>query len=385
MSDLLAIYGITACVVLAWTVVRLIRAPKDRALWSLCGLITGWTASFPFGRAADRQVGLLGTTPMESRLIEHSLVVIGVHGLICFYLYSALNGRQARKRAWQYGIPLAVTLAVLMAAALLTPGGVATRDHRVTSVAVFFVAADSYCVFGFSRAWVWNRRYARGAGPRLRRGLRLAAAGMIAIVAASVLFVVAVVLHWAGGSGVPKSLHTQGAAATTLGWFAAVFFLLPGVVIFLAGVTYPAAVMHVIALRLWWHHLRQYRRLGPLWTALHEQFPENSLSRIPVRPWRDALNPRAVHRRYYRRAIECRDGLVRISPYVTASDDAGIRTSQELSDGLRRALRARAAGLPASANAVPIAVPEDASLEADVRELVALSDALRTERPNGET
>ena len=385
MSDLLAIYGISACVVLVWTVVRLMRAPHDRALWSLCGLITGWTVSFPFGRAADRQAGLLGATPMESRLIEHSLVVMGVHGLVCFYLYSALNARQATKRAWQYGVPLAVTLAVLITAALLTPEGAGTRDHRVTYVAVFFVAADAYCVFGFSQAWVWNRRYARGAGPRLRRGLRLAAIGMTAIVMASVLFIVAVVLRWAGYGSAPDSLHANGAASTALGWFAAVFLLLPGVVTFLVGVTYPAAVMHAIALRLWWRHLRQFRRLAPLWGVLHEHFPENVLPRVPVRPWRDALNPRAVHRRYYRRVIECRDGLVRISPYVKAPDCTSSRTPQEVSSGLRRALKARAEGLPAAASAVPIAVPEDASLDADALELIALSDALRVERQNGET
>ncbi|WP_405657780.1 MAB_1171c family putative transporter [Streptomyces sp. NBC_00079] len=383
MSDLLALYGITASVALLWTVVRLMRAPKDRALWALCGLITGWTLSFPFGRAADHDAGLLGTTPMESRLIEQGLVVIGIHGLICFYLFSALNNRQARKRAWQYGAVLAVALTAMIVSALLTPDGVGTRDHRVTSVAVFFVAADLYGVFGFSRAWVWNRRYARGAGPRLRRGLRLAAAGMLAIALAAGLFVVAVVERWAGGGAAPKSLHAHGAASTTLGWFAAVFLLLPGVVIFLIGITYPAAVMHVIAQRLWWRHLRQYRRLGPLWRVLHERFPENALDRVPARPWREMLNPLAVHRRYYRRAIECRDGLVRISPYVSTPAGSIIRSPDELSHGLRRALQAHAAGQPASATAVPIAVPADSSLDADVRELIALSDALRLERPIG--
>ncbi|MFE0256168.1 MAB_1171c family putative transporter [Streptomyces sp. NPDC059010] len=387
MSELLGIYGITVCLVLAWTVVRLARAPRDRTLWSLCGLITGWTISFPFGRAADHGTDLLGMSPMTSRLIEHALIVTGIHGLVCFYLYSALDHRRAKRRAWQYGIPLALTLAVLVVAALLTPAGVGTRDHRVTSVAVFFVAADSYAVFGFTRAWVWNRRYACGARPRFRRGLRLAAFGMIGIAVASALFVVAVALRWGGGGSAPQSLPTEGAAETALGWFAAVFFLLPGLIAFLVGVTYPSAVMHLLALRLWWRHLRQYRRLGPLWAALHERFPENALFRLPGRSWHEALNPRSVHRRYYRRVIECRDGLVRISPYLASlqgdADARACRSPAEFSARLRQALRASAESEPVLAAAIPIAVPDEPSLDADVRELIALSDALRTAQPNG--
>ncbi|MFJ8927640.1 MAB_1171c family putative transporter [Streptomyces sp. NPDC102364] len=384
---MLALYGIGAPLVLMWTVLRLRRAPKDRALWSLCGLITGWTLAFPFGRAADAGAGLLGTTPMGSRLVEHSLDIVSMHGLICFYLYSALEEREAGRRARLYGVPLALTFIVLVAATLSTPGGVGTRDHRVTSVAVFYVAADAYLVFAFSKAWFWNRCYARGAGPRLRRGLRIAATGMIAFALANSLYIVAVVLHWAGGDDVSSNLDTAGAASTSLGWFAAVFLMLPGVVLFLVGVTYPAAAMRVIALRVWWRHLLHYRRLKPLWAALHELFPENVLPRVPMSAWRNALNPRSVHRRYYRRAIECRDGLVRISPYINPSQTgaSGDTTSgAELSDRLRHALRAHGSGELSSAHAVAVAVPPDPSLEADVRELIVLADALRTVDPNGE-
>lgn len=94
-----------------------------------------------------------------------------------------------------------------------------------------------------------------------------------------------------------------------------------------------------------------------------------------------------MHRRYYRRAIECRDGLVRISPYINPSQTgaSGDTTSgAELSDRLRHALRAHGSGELSSAHAVAVAVPPDPSLEADVRELIVLADALRTVDPNGE-
>ncbi|MGP3769765.1 MAB_1171c family putative transporter [Streptomyces sp. SDT5-1] len=384
---MLTLYGIAAPLVLIWTVLRLRKAPKDRALWSLCGLIIGWTLAFPFGRAADAGSGLFGTPPMVSRLIEHSLDIASMHGLICFYLYSALGRREAGRRARLYGIPLALTFIVLVAAALSTPEGVGTRDHRVTSVAVFYVAADAYLVFAFSKAWFWNRCYAHGAGPRLRRGLRIAATGMVAFALANTLYIVAVVLHWAGGDDAPDNLDTAGAASTSLGWFAAVFLMLPGVVLFLAGVTYPAAAMRVIALRVWVRHLRHYRRLKPLWVALHELFPENVLPRVPMSAWRSGLNPRSVHRYYYRRAIECRDGLVRISPYIPPPEKDAVAVGDgnaELSERLRSALRAHRSGERSSAPAVPVAVPMEPTLEADVRELIVLSDALRTADPNGE-
>jgi hypothetical protein len=79
----------------------------------------------------------------------------------------------------------------------------------------------------------------------------------------------------------------------------------------------------------------------------------------------------SVHRRYYRRVIECRDGLVRISPYLdTAGDDlardlkAALRTTQE--HGTRPA--------------VGVAIPDRDGLDADVEQLVTLSEALRVAR-----
>jgi hypothetical protein len=148
------------------------------------------------------------------------------------------------------------------------------------------------------------------------------------------------------------------------------FFLLPGIVLCLIGISYPAAMIRLGALRVWWHHLRAHHRLAPLWTELNSHFPEDRLSRVPVSRWRDTVSLRGVHRRYYRRVIECRDGLVRISPYIGQQGD-------DLAAKLREALRARASGQTATQDAVPLAVPERDGLDADVEQLVTLSYALR--------
>jgi hypothetical protein len=50
-------------------------------------------------------------------------------------------------------------------------------------------AANSYLLYAFAAAAVWTRRYARGAEPRLRRGLRVAAVGLVGISLAGATFV----------------------------------------------------------------------------------------------------------------------------------------------------------------------------------------------------
>nr|WP_291410283.1 DUF6545 domain-containing protein [Actinophytocola sp.] len=100
---------------------------------------------------------------------------------------------------------------------------------------------------------------------------------------------------------------------------------------------------------------------------------------MPISPWRDALSLRSVHRRYYRRVIECRDGLVRISPYLAnmGADPAELAVPEHLAEQLTGALRAHAAGQTVPPQAIPIAMPSDDSLDADVDRLIELSHAVQ--------
>jgi hypothetical protein len=370
VTVLLVAYGFGSLAVLLWMFTRLARRPRNLPLWALTGLIACWAVAFPFGLAADREATVLGMTPMVSRLLQHGVLLIGVNCLIAFFLFSALDMVVARKRVLWFGLPLVVALTILTVAVALTPEGVRTKDHTVTSVAAFWVTADLYMAFGFAATAVWALRYAREAERRLARGLRIASAGLSGIVLADCLFVPSIIIRWAGGDAAPPSLSVDGAAETTLGWYGAMFFLLPGIVLCLIGISYPAAMIRLGALRVWWRHLRAHHRLAPLWTELNSHFPEDRLSRVPVSRWRDTVSLRGVHRRYYRRVIECRDGLVRISPYIGQQGD-------DLAAKLREALRARASGQTATQDAVPLAVPERDGLDADVEQLVTLSYALR--------
>ncbi|MBP2325288.1 hypothetical protein JOF56_005673 [Kibdelosporangium banguiense] len=375
MTVLLVAYGFGSLAVLLWMFTRLARRPGNLPLWALTGLVACWAIAFPLGLAADREATVLGVAPMVSRLLQHGVLLVGVNCLIAFFLFSALEAEVARRRVLRFGVPLVVALAILTVAVVLTPEGVRTKDHTVTSVATFWVTADLYMAFGFAATAIWALRYAREAERRLARGLRIASAGLFGIVLADCLFVPAIIIRWAGGDAAPPALSANGAAETTLGWYGAMFFLLPGIVLCLIGISYPAAMIRLGALRVWWRHLRAHHRLAPLWTELNSHFPEDRLSRVPVGRWRDTLSLRGVHRRYYRRVIECRDGLVRISPYIDQQQ------GDDLAAKLKEALRAHACGQAATQDAVPLAVPDRDGLDADVEQLITLAYALRRAKP----
>jgi hypothetical protein len=228
------------------------------------------------------------------------------------------------------------------------------------SIAVLYLTPNLYLAYACASALVWTRRYARGAEPRLRHGLALTSVGLAALVAGEMVFLAATSAVWADLT-VPPWLFGIG-----------LLFVLPGTVILMLGFAYPAAASRLAALRIWWQHRRTYHRLTPLWTLLHGLFPEDMLTPEPAGPWRHALALRGVHRRYYRRVIECRDGLVRLSPYLATPNPTD---DPSLADRLRQVVETYTAGAPKPA--VPVAIPAGDSLDADVHELVALSDALR--------
>lgn len=125
--------------------------------------------------------------------------------------------------------------------------------------------------------------------------------------------------------------------------------------------------------RLWLEARRQYRELRPLWTAVTTQFPNIAL--FPVEsPLREAFRVRQMRLRLYRRAIECRDGLVCLSPFVEEQIDASLppeRQARLIGDALARSAQGKEIG-----GTTVLAAPRAAGMEADTRELLALSRAM---------
>ena len=185
-----------------------------------------------------------------------------------------------------------VAIAILVGSALLTPPDARTRDNTVPGVATLFLTADLYMGFGFAVAGFWALAAARRTDARVARGLRISAIGLACIVIADCLFVPAILLRLT--NALDAMPDASGTAETLLGWIGSVFFLLPGIVVFLAGVTYPALAQRVAALRLWREHRQADREITPLWTLLMQPFPEHRLERLTGRSWREALSVRAM-------------------------------------------------------------------------------------------
>jgi hypothetical protein len=337
--------------------------------------IASFSLTVVFGTAATHGVTFLGLEPIMSRLIQHMGMLIGGYSLIAFYLFSALDQSAARRQAMRQAIPLAIAAVAMIAVTVLMPSEIRTDAAMLAfarpgskpldefTIRMLYLIPNAYMGFAFASALLWTRRYAKGAERWLRQGLALTSVGLAGIVIGETVFVVTTSAQWAG-LAVPLWLFIVGLLA-----------LLPGSVIFMIGFAYPAVRMRLAALGVWWQHRRIYYRLAPLWTLLHQQFPEDTLGRVPSGRWRDRLSLRGMHRRYYRRVIECRDGLVRVSPYLAANGD-----DSSLADQVRAGLRARASGLPAPNRPIPLAIPAGDGLDADVQELVSLSEALRRNR-----
>lgn len=373
MTVLFALQATTTCLVLAVLSYLLVRAPGNVPLRAITVTVASFVLTVVFGAAATDGLTILGLEPIMSRLVQHLGMLIGGYSLIAFYLFSALDRGRARQMATRQAIPLAIATVLELAATVLMPADIRHAAATLAfagpsatppplSVAVLYVTPNLYMGYAFASALRWTRRYAKGAEPRLRHGLALASLGLAALAIGEAVFVTATTAQWAGLT-VSRWVYPIG-----------LFAILPGSAVFMIGFAYPAVCMRLTALRIWWRHRRAYHQLGPLWTLLHQQFPQDALNPVAGGRWRDAVTVGGVHRRYYRRVIECRDGLVRISPYLTTNrsgDDSSL--AEQLRDGLRAA----ASGAPTESRAVLVAIPHTDDLDADARELVTLSNALR--------
>lgn len=352
-----------------WKLYQLTKAPHDRPLRAVTACLASAAIAYPFGVAdvATPVDAVIGTG--VSKLVQNALLFIAGYWLMCFYLYSAADAEVGRRRARQAIIPLVVSVAAITVATFITPIGQRgaeydTGDMHTPGVALFYFFGGLYMVYALTLALRWTVRYARLSHRPLVTGLRIAAVGMTGMVLGSGVRTIFVVIR------VASSLKTSPFITV------ADLLVLLAIPTFVIGVIYPTLATRIAALRVWWQHRRLCRQLGPLWTILHEAYPEDALSRVPAGPWRDLLQLRGVHRRYYRRVIECRDGLVRVSPYL-ASRNGADSADGDLAGALRAALRARAAGEPVAGPAMPVAIPDGDGLDADVKQLVALSKALR--------
>ncbi len=367
---------------LAYKLRDLRRAPGNRALRALCLLLLVFSAAVTIGLPPLYQrIPLITEHPSSIRLAQHVLAVLAAFWLRVLFDHLARPGARTTYRFWApYGAATLLAMVVLFA---LAPVG-ADADDFVNQYAAAPYVAEYLLVFltfvtaSLAQVFRLSLLHAKYTPHRfLRIGLRLIAAGSLCCVAFAV--------HKAGFAlvrrlgGVPS--WPEGPVSTTLVGCTALLFVV--------GATIAGWAPRLTAWRRRVRRDRAYRRLYPLWSAIHEALPNVTL--VPTggrQPWQ------SVEFRLYRRIIEIRDGILALRPYV---DDRVTALARERAaaaglDGeeaaavaeaatLASALRARADGHPkpgASALSAPPAADRGAGLDDEAAWFGRVSDALGT-------
>jgi hypothetical protein len=354
-----------------WRLFLWSRAPRDAPTRSVALTLL----SLGLSHAVARPGGAHGLDIMAghniTRLVQNLFLLLACYFLMSFYLYSAAEPA-ARRRARVEGVVVALVSAAITVAAVTVPLGALsgpsrTMDMTIPQVAMFYLCAGLYMTYAIGMAGRWSARYARKSGRPHATGLWITAIGLGSLAVACGVRAVFTVVRWSGGS-VPHPLMTSAAALLTV-----------SSLLFVVGITYSGLRARITSTRLWLRRRRDHRRLAPLWELLTEINPKNELKPASRTRW-DRWRARGVHRRYHRRIVECRDGLVDISPYLAAVDEESDLLSLEPAELARRLRRASATirqGTTAPARAVPLAKPKGDDRDSDVDQLIAVSEALR--------
>lgn len=205
-----------------------------------------------------------------------------------------------------------------------------------TGALAFYLIGNLYMAYATSRGAYLAWTAAEHSFSRARLSLRVAGAGlMVCCLGTHVPRVVAMTGELT--LGVPV---LPGTAVWTTPLLAI------GISVFFLGIGYPGARTGVMKARLWLEARRQYRELRPLWLAVTRQFPNIAL--FPAESaLREAFRVRQMRLRLYRRAIECRGGVVCLSPFVeeristsaagpTAAGSATLRSTKGECTRVRR-------------------------------------------------
>lgn len=354
----------------AWFGYRLIRHPQSWALRALVAcVVLALADSAPI---MDWLRGTFSIAPAAEKLIKNAALGGAWCCLMLFFLFAAGAGL---RRAGREIVVLAAVLVTMTVAVLSTPNAdavyptspaLAASEHL--SVLTFYVVGNSYFAYASGSAGLWAARYAAESGRRSRICLRIAAVGLGAFSVAHVARVIMML-----------------APEATRSWSSVV---MPGIGIsmwlFVLGVCLAGAVARLAALRVWLRNRRRHTELGPLWTELHHAFPDDLLVLHPHPTWWERLSPRHVHRRFWRRVTECRDGLVQLSPWLYDAGWSITAPTREQAPVLLEALRRRETGIaPTSEDAQLVAVPLTDDLDDDVAELVQLSLGVAAAKKDG--
>ncbi|WP_144311990.1 MAB_1171c family putative transporter [Actinopolyspora erythraea] len=358
-----------------WFAYRLTRSPHSLALWAVVSCLA--FRYFASGGIADLrgQLGGVLSSASVAKVVMNAALAASWCSLLLFFLLAAAPHRAVRTAFREIAIMVAavLTMAVMVA---VTPnsdeafssgaGGALPSDVSI-SVVAFYIIGSAYIAYVTWRAAIWAWSYAAESTQRTRLGLRIAAVALGTMGSVAAIRAGQILLIWGGGT-LPE-------------WATLVNMGVPlGTLLFVLGVCLAGAAARIERFRIWLRHRRALRELRPLWSVLHDLFPEDRLVPAHEQSRLDRFSPRRVHQQFWRAVVEIRDGLVQLSPHLSdLGYDPDISLHQQ-SGLLREAIRRQRSGTaPSTRDAVLVAAPSSTGafdVEADVEQLVLLSRSL---------
>lgn len=353
------------------------RDPRNPALRAICVLLLAFAIAITIGLPPVYQsIPLFMVNPSSVRLTQHLLAVLAAFAMRV--LFNHITG--TARRAYWFWVPYTAATAVALIVLFgLAPVGADADDfvgHYAAApfVTEYLLVFLLYIVVSLADVFVNSTRHARRAPVRLlRAGLRLlACAGIVGMLYA---------LHKAGYALARRLGFTppwpEGPVSTV--------FICVAALLFIVGATVAGWGPRIAT---WWrriHRYRAYRRLHPLWSAIHDELPNIAL----IEPRRRTERWQTADFLLYRRIIEIRDGTLALRPYLDARITAAAREkaaaaglSPAEQDAVAEAATLAAALRSRSANHVTAEAPpaprsSPADLDGEARWLTAVSDAYR--------
>ncbi|WJV50801.1 MAB_1171c family putative transporter [Streptomyces flavofungini] len=360
-------FCLTLAIATVWKLYQVSRAPRSLPLrWLTLCLACAAVPYLLVGEGVRADVdGALGVG--AAKLLADILFLCMSYCLMVFYLYSADEGPPTRRRVRLEALGLLGFVVVIAVAAATAPQGGALRssfegaDMTIPQVAAFYLGLGVYLMYAYTVSCRRTHRYARMSRGHEAVGLWLATVGLLGHIGSTAV---------RSGFAV---VRTQGVAVPDWLTLSSSVLLVVSTPVFVLGVTWPGAHSRFTAWRVRRRHRRVHRQLEPLWLLLSTAYPDTVLP--------DPAGSRRAHRAYTRRVVECRDGLVRISPHLrrdpTAEPALESLTPEDLAVRLRRAAKDVRGGHTGPQHGTPLRLPHVGDREADVQQLVTLSRALR--------
>ena len=308
------------CALVAWIVVAagipqlpaLCRDPGRMTTWLMfvsfaLVFTTGWSVVW------SRLAALTGSRAAAFLITECCVMLLNGSVLVLLLLWSN-EPAAAWPRIWRTVAAVGIALATMIG--LFVQSGSAregeqpfTRWGRGAAefnlYLLLYLLVFTLAMLEIARL---SRRYARLATRSwLRSGLRIAVAGALVGFLYTIGRIGVLV-----GAGLGRDLQVFERIAE-IG--AAL-----GALMVMVGMTAPLWGPHVSALVRYARHLRAYRRLHPLWSALYARDPgialETPTGATGARPWRLVWRPSQLDYHVGRRVIEIRDGILALHPHL---------------------------------------------------------------------